>query len=148
MARSSSSDAMASCLKPHATVNASVTSGEIVSVLMERRADGVDVAERHEEFERARKQAFPLKQLQQPPGVRLEKPLAHRWHHDRARVDQQLCARRAGEVLFADRVEAVAIGARGESQQAALLSLSCRARKAMPDIQPAAASGVRRRCRE
>ena len=97
---------------------------QIVPVLIESGANGVEIAERRKEFERARKQAFTLKQLQQPPGARLEKALAHRWHHDRAGVDQQLCARRAGEVLFSDRVEAVAIGARGESQQAAVTSSS------------------------
>ncbi len=93
--------------------------GEIVPVLIERGANGVDVAKRRKELERAGKQAFTSKQLQQPPRARSEEALAHRWLHDRTGVDQQLCARRAGEVLFADRVEAVAIGARGEFQQAA-----------------------------
>jgi hypothetical protein len=92
--------------------------GQIVPFLTERTADGVDVAERGKELERSRKQAFTLKQLQQPPGARSEKAVAHRWHHDRAGVDQELCARRAGEALFSERVEAVAIGTRGESQHA------------------------------
>ena len=71
---------------------------QIVPVLIERGANGVEIAKRRKELERARKQAFPLKQLQQPPGAGLEEALAHRWRHDRAGVDQQLCARRAGEV--------------------------------------------------
>ena len=121
--------------------------GQIVPVLIERGANSVEVAKRSKKLKRARKQAFAPKQLQQPSGARPEDTLAHRWHHDRAGVDQQLCARRAGEVLFADRVEAVAIGARGESQQAAVI-LRRRARTATPGILPTAASGVRRRCRE
>ena len=68
------------------------------------------------ELERARKQAFAPKQLQQPPGVRLDEALAHRGHHDRAGVDQELGALRAGEVLFSERVACVAIGARGHAQ--------------------------------
>ena len=93
--------------------------GAIVPVLIERDADGVDVAKRRMELERAGKQAFTSKQLQQPPRARSQETLANRWLHDRTGVDQQLCARRAREVLFADRVKAVAIGAGGEFQQAA-----------------------------
>ena len=63
---------------------------QIVPVLIEGGANGVEVAKRRKELERARKQAFALKQLQQPPGARLEEALAHRRHHDRAGVDQQL----------------------------------------------------------
>ncbi len=83
-------------------------------------ADGVDVAKRRKKRERARKQAFPQKQLQQPLGAGPEEAVAHRGHHDRAGVDQQLGALGAGKVLFAERVEAVAIGACRESQQTAL----------------------------
>src|SRR4029450_6218244 len=43
-----------------------VDGGQLVSVLVERRADDVDVAKRRKELERARKQAFPPKELQQP----------------------------------------------------------------------------------
>ena len=64
--------------------------GEIVPVLIERDANGADVAERRMEPERAGKQAFPSKQLQQPPRARSEEALAHRWPHDRTGVDQQL----------------------------------------------------------
>ncbi len=98
-----------------------VDDAEIVALLVEGGADAIDVAERRKKRERARQQAFSLKQLQQPPGARPEKALAYRGHHHGAGVDQQLRAVGAGEVLFADRVEAVAIGARRDSQQAALI---------------------------
>ena len=94
---------------------------QIVPVLIKSGANRVEITKRRKELERARKQAFTLKQLQQPPGARLDEALAHRWHHDRAGVDQQLCARRASERLFPVRVEAVAVGAGGDSQQAAVI---------------------------
>ena len=120
MARSSKSDATASCSKPQAIVNASLTAARSFpfSSSAVRTASRSPSAARN--FERARKQAFTPKQLQQPPGARLEEALAHRWHHDRTGVDQQLCARRAGEPPFSLRVARVAIGARGDSQQAAV----------------------------
>ena len=93
---------------------------QIVPVLVKSGANSVEITKRRKELERARKQAFTLKQLQQPPGAGLEEALAHRWRHDRAGVDQQLRARRAGEPLFSSGSQAVAIGARGDSQQAAL----------------------------
>ena len=72
-------------------------------------------------LERARKQAFPLKQLQQPSGAGLEEALADRWRHDRAGVDQQLGARAAGEPPLSLWVAGVTIGAGGDSQQAAVI---------------------------
>ena len=51
----------------------------------------------------------------------LEQSLAHRWRHDRARVDQQRRARRAREPPFSLRVAGVAIGAGGESKEAAVI---------------------------
>jgi len=95
--------------------------GQIVSVRVECLAEGVDVAKRRKELERARKQALALKQLEQPSGARSEKAVVHPWHSDRAGVDQHLCARRASEVLLGERVEAVAIGPRGESQQPSVI---------------------------
>ena len=91
---------------------------QLVPVLIKSGANGIEVAKRGKEPERARKQAFAPKQLQQPSGAGFDDALAHRWRHDRAGVDQQLCARRTGEDPFSVRVEAVAIGARGDSQQA------------------------------
>ncbi len=79
---------------------------QIVPVLIKSGANGVEITKRRKELERARKQALPPKQLQQPPGAGLEEAVAHRWRHDRAGVDQQLCARRAREPLFSLRVEA------------------------------------------
>ncbi len=93
---------------------------QIVPVLIKRGANRVEITKRRQELQRARQQAFALKQLQQPPGAGLDEAAQHRWHHDRAGVDQQLCARRAGEGLFPVGVEAVGIGAGGDSQQAAL----------------------------
>src|SRR5439155_11640379 len=40
--------------------------GQIVPVLVKRGANGVDVAKRRKEFQRARKQAFTSKQIEQP----------------------------------------------------------------------------------
>ncbi len=93
---------------------------QIVPVLIQRGANRVEITERRLELERARKQAFMLKQLQQSLGAGLEEALARRWRHDSAGVDQQLCGRRASEPLFSLRVTRVAISARGDSQQAAL----------------------------
>src|SRR5262249_44038844 len=53
------------------------------------------------------------------PSAGVDEALAHRWRHDRAGVDQQLCARRAGEELFSVRVEAVAKGARAPFKKSA-----------------------------
>ena len=69
---------------------------QIVPVLIESGANSVEVTERRKELECARKQAFPLKQLQQPSGTGLEEALTHRRRHDRAGVDQQLGARGRG----------------------------------------------------
>src|ERR1044072_1291904 len=91
--------------------------GQIVSVFIESRANSVDVAKRCEEFESAREQSSTLKYLQQSSGTRGEKTLAHRRHYDRACIDQQLCARRTSEVLFARLVEAIAVRVRRDSQQ-------------------------------
>jgi hypothetical protein len=88
----------------------------IVRVLIESGANRVEIAKRREEFERARKQAFALKQLQQPSGAGREEAFAHRRRDDRAGVDQQLCGRRAGEPPFSLRVAGVAIGPGGDSQ--------------------------------
>ena len=93
---------------------------EIVAVLIESGANGVEITERGEELQRARQQALTLKQLQQPSGSGFEDALTYRRRHDRAGVDQQLCGRRAREPLFSVRVAAVAIGARGHSDQAAV----------------------------
>ena len=80
-----------------------IDGGQIVRVLIKSGANAVNVARRRKELGCAWKQAFPPKQLQQPPGALPDKTIAHRGHHDRAGVDQDLRARRAGEVLFADR---------------------------------------------
>ena len=69
------------------------------------------------------------------------------WHHDRAGVDQSSAHAAAREPLFSLRVAGVAIGARGHSQQAAVIVVAVPG-QATPDIQPTVASGVRRRCRE
>src|SRR5262245_66570040 len=90
-----------------------------VSVLVKSGANSVEVTKRRKELERARKQALALKQLQQPPGPGLDEALAHQWRDDRAGVNQQFGARRAGDDLFSVWIEAVTIGARGDSQQAA-----------------------------
>ena len=98
-----------------------IDGSRIVGVFAKSRADRVEIAKRRKELERAGQQAFALKQLQQPPGAGSEEALAHRWHDDRAGIDQQLCARPAREPLFSLRVACVAIGAGGESQQAAVI---------------------------
>ena len=46
----------------------------IVPVLIKSGANSVEIAERRKELERARKQAFALKQLQQPSGAGLRRP--------------------------------------------------------------------------
>ena len=61
--RSSRSDATASCSKRQARRERFIDGREIVPVLIERGANGVEVAERRKELQRARKQAFALKQL-------------------------------------------------------------------------------------
>lgn len=81
------------------------------------------------------------------PGTGLDEALAHRWHHHRAGVEQQLCARHTGEDLFSVRVEGVTVGARSEFR-ADRRHDRCFAKKATSDTQPTVASGVRRRCRE
>ena len=112
---------MASCSKRQAYMNASLTAARSFPLLIKRGANRVEITKRRKELQRARQQAFALKQLQQPLGAGLEEALAHRWHHDRAGIDQQLCARPAGEPLFSLRVACVAIGAGGESQQTAVI---------------------------
>ena len=49
---------------------------EIVPVLIKSGANSVEVTERRKELERARQQAFALKQMQQPSGAGLEEALA------------------------------------------------------------------------
>ena len=94
--------------------------GQIVSVFIERGANGVDVTERRKELERARKQALALKQCQQPSGARLKDAFADRWRHDRARIDEQLGARPARKIPLPLRVPHVkGVGARRHSEQAA-----------------------------
>ena len=54
---------------------------QIVPVLIESGADTVEIAERRKELQRARQQAFTLKQLEQPPGTGSEglcRPMASR----------------------------------------------------------------------
>src|SRR5262249_23950980 len=80
---------------------------------------GVDVAKRCKEFESTWEQAFTLKQLQQSSCAGVEDTFAHRWKHDCAGVDQQLCARRPREPLLAKRVDAVAVRTRRDPQQTA-----------------------------
>ena len=93
----------------------------LVGVFAKSRTDRVEIAKRRKELEGAGQQAVALKQLQQPLGAGLEEALAHRWHDDRAGVDQQLSARPAGEPPFSLRVACVAVGAGGESQQPAII---------------------------
>src|SRR6188508_440421 len=93
----------------------------IVGVFAKSRADRVEIAKRRKELECAGQQALALKQLQQPPGAGLEEALAHRWHDDRAGIDQQLCGRPSREPLFSLRVARIRIGAGGESQQTAVI---------------------------
>jgi hypothetical protein len=76
---------------------------QIGHVFVKRGANSLEITKRRKEFERAGKQAFAPKQLQQPLGAGLEEALARRWHHDRAGVDQQLCALGASEDLFSVR---------------------------------------------
>jgi hypothetical protein len=106
---------------PHERV---IDGRQVVSALTERVTNRVEVAKRRKVLERAREQAFPLKQLQEPPRAGVENSFEHRHRHDCAGVDQQLRARRAGEGLFPVRIEGVAKGARGDSQQAAIVALS------------------------
>jgi len=93
---------------------------EIVGVFIESGANGLEIAKRHEEFERAREKALLLKQLQQPFRTRVNEAVAHRRRYDRAGVDQHLRARPASEPLFSLRIARVGVGAGGHSQQAAL----------------------------
>ena len=102
-------------------MNASLTAARTFASLIKSGANSVEIAKRRNKLERARKQAFAPKQLQQSPGAGLDETLTHRWRHDRAGVDEQLGARRAGKGLFPGRVECVTIGASGESQQAAVI---------------------------
>ena len=55
-----------------------IDGGQVVSALLKNGANSLEITSRRKEFERARKQALPLKQLQQPPGAGLEEALAHR----------------------------------------------------------------------
>ncbi|HEY1307941.1 MAG TPA: hypothetical protein VGF24_30520 [Vicinamibacterales bacterium] len=91
---------------------------EIVPALIRSGANAVEIAERGKKLQRAWQQALALKQLEQPAGAGSEKAVAHRWRHERAGVDQQLCGRTAGEPPFSLRVARVAKGARGHSQHA------------------------------
>ena len=103
--------------------------------IKDAREAPVDIAECGQELERSRKQAFALKQLQQPSGPGIEEAVQHVWRHDRAGVDQQFCARPAREPQFSLRVARVAIGAGGESKQPAGDHRRL-ARKATPGIPP------------
>ena len=98
-----------------------IDGSRIVGVFAKSRTDRVEIAKRRKELECAGQQAFALKQLQQPLGAGLEEALAHRWRHDRAGVDQQLCGHPAREPLFSLRVACITIGAGGESQQTAVI---------------------------
>ena len=61
---------------------------QTASMLIDSSANGVEIAERGKERQRARKHAFALEQPEQSPGAGLEEAFAHRRRHDRARVDQ------------------------------------------------------------
>jgi hypothetical protein len=90
-----------------------------VRVHVERGANRVEIAKRRQDIERAREHAFPPKQLQQSPRAAIQDALDDPRRHDSTGVDQQLGAGRTGELLFTERVEAVAKRAGGDSQNAA-----------------------------
>ena len=94
---------------------------ELAPVLVEGGTNAVGIAKRRQELQRARQQALTLKQPEQPPGARLDEAVQHRWRHDRAGVDQQLCTRATREPLFSLRVARVPVGAGRESQHAAVI---------------------------
>ena len=87
--------------------------------LVQSVANSVEFTERGKELECARKEALAVKQLQQALSTGFDEALAHRRWHDRTGVDQQLRARRTGKPSFSLRIAGVAVGARGNSQQAA-----------------------------
>jgi hypothetical protein len=120
MDRSSSTDATASCSKLHAHRNASLTSARSFPFLTEHGANRVEIVECRKVFECLRQQAFAPKQLEQSPRAGCNQALEHRWRHDGTGVDQQLRALGAREVPLSLRIEAVAIGPRGESEQSAI----------------------------
>ena len=82
MDRSSRSDATASCVEAAGAHERFIDGLQIVPVLIESGANGVEIAERRKELQRARQQAFTLKQLEQPPGAGSEeavrRPMASR----------------------------------------------------------------------
>ena len=87
MDRSSRSDATASRSKRQADTNASLTVSRSFPFSVESRANGVEIAERRKELQRARQQAFPLKQLEQP--------LARDWRMSRTPMAPRLRRRRS-----------------------------------------------------
>ena len=60
MDRSSSKDATGSCWKRQAATNASLTAARSLGVPIKRGANGVEISERREEFERAQKQVLSV----------------------------------------------------------------------------------------
>ncbi len=91
----------------------------IVAVLVERSANSIEIATCRNKLQRARQQAFPVKQFEQSSRARLKNAVADRWRHDCPGVDQQLCARTAREPCFPLRVAGIAISPRRHSEQTA-----------------------------
>ena len=95
---------------------------EIVPVLIESGANGVEIAERRKELQRARQQAFALKQL---AAALWRGSRGGRSHTDGvttapASISSSAHAPRVNHCSLC-RVARVAIGTRGESQQAAVI---------------------------
>src|SRR6267143_248292 len=90
-AKSDLSDLLKHLMKDRRSVCPSMCSPSSGSSAMARSsrsdANAVEIAKRRKELQRARQQAFTLKQLEQPPGTGSEKALADRRHHDCAGVD-------------------------------------------------------------
>src|SRR6185369_14929817 len=79
------------------------------------------ISERGKKFEGSRKEASAVEEVDQLLSSGLDEVIAYRRCDNSAGINQELGTGRAGEVLFADRIEAVAIGTGRHTEQPAVV---------------------------
>ncbi len=119
--------------------------GKIVGIRIETRANAIDVAERGKELERSGKKASAVEEIDQPPCAGTDEAIAYRRRDDCAGIEQEFGTCLAREVLFAERVEAVAEGTGSHPEQPAVVFIRPSTTTA-PGIPPRAAADLRRHC--
>jgi hypothetical protein len=91
--------------------------GRILAFGIQTHADAIDVAKRRKELERSGKKAPTVEEIDQPHCAGIDEAIADRRRDDCARIEQEFGTFQAGEVLRADRVEAVTEGTGRHSEE-------------------------------